>query len=126
MFLALDLPAVGRMVKVHTIGHCFHFLARVNTVTSHLKSTINTNCMCQNINVGMTNRRFVWRKPQGFMASLMAERFICSCLKCKRTLIQLRLLAADFILCKPCSMSAALVLPAPSCIVCCLCRTEDG
>lgn len=94
-------------------GHCFHFLSRFETATSHLKSTINTNCTCQFGNAVMANRGFVWQKSQGFVTSLMAKMSICSHLDYKRTLIQLSLLPTNFILCKPCSMSAALLLPAP-------------
>lgn len=73
--------------------------------------------MCQNVNVVMTNRRFVWQKSQGFMAYLMINLDICSHLNYKRTLIQLSLLVPMFILCKPCSMTAALLSSAPSCTV---------
>lgn len=91
-------------------GHCFHFLSHIEPVTSHLKSTINTNCTCQIFNGVMTNWRFAW---QNHRASWLLS--ICSHLNYKRTLIQLSLLVTNFILCKPCSMSAALLLPAPSC-----------
>lgn len=103
-------------------GHCFHFLSHFETVTSHLKSTKNVNCMCQVVNAVMANRGSVWQKSQSFMTSLMAKMSICSHLDYKRTLIQLSLLATNFILCKPCSMSPSLLLPAPSCTECLLCR----
>lgn len=66
-------------------GHGFHFLSLTETMTSHLKRVINTNCMCQIVSVVMTNRRFVWQKSQGFVTSLIAKLSVYSHLNYKRT-----------------------------------------